>query len=190
MPKEGSLVSAYLFLNVPLLIAVYLGFLLFIRPPKKVLLISLLGGVVPAAVNLLFDIAAYYAHWWNYYTTLKELTFHVPLPFYLSPLLVYGSLAYLLIWRFWRGRGHWLALLLLVGVPLFCIARDLYGGFTHIAYQEWENPLLATLMTILMWAIGFFAGFGLFWRTAKDIEPSQHSQTVEDEGAGQTSHVG
>src|SRR5690242_14073214 len=118
MPKlilsDLSLVGAFLFLTVPLLIVVYLGFLLFIRPSKKVLLTSLLGGVVLAIVNLLVDIAAYYAHWWHY--TLTELILHIPLPFYLSPFLIFGSLAYLLIWRFWHGRWRWLALTLLIGV--------------------------------------------------------------------------
>src|SRR2546429_5273857 len=106
-----SMVGAFLFLNLPLLLVIYLGFLLFIRPPKKVLFASLLGGVIMGLANLLVDIAAYYAHWWHY--TLKELDLHVPLPFYISPALVFGSLTYLLIWRFGRGRSRWFTLLLL-----------------------------------------------------------------------------
>ena len=111
----ASTVGAFLFLTVPLLLIIYLGFLLFIRPPKKVLLASLLGGIIVGLVNLLVDIAAYYAHWWYY--NLKELTLHVPLPFYISPALIFGSLAYLLIWRFKHGRSRWFSWLLLIGVP-------------------------------------------------------------------------
>jgi hypothetical protein len=168
LPTEST-VGAFLFLTVPLLLIIYLGFLLFIRPPKKVLLASLLGGIIVGLVNLLVDSAAYYAHWWYY--NLKELVLHVPLPFYISPALIFGSLTYLLIWRFKHGQSRWLSLLLLIGVPLFCIVRDVWGGLTHTAYQEWGNGLIATLATIVMWIVAFYAGFWLFWRTAAHIEP-------------------
>ncbi len=184
--SDLSLVGAFLFLTVPLLIVIYLGFLLFIRPSKKVLLTSWLGGVVLAIVNLLVDIAAYYAHWWHY--TLTELILHVPLPFYLSPFLIFGSLAYLLIWRFWHGRWRWLALTLLIGVPLFCVARDLLFGLSHTAYREWDNALLASLATIVMWPLGFYGGFLLFWRVAKDIEPQP--QSGEEETSEQAHRAG
>jgi hypothetical protein len=174
LPTEST-VGAFLFLTVPLLLIIYLGFLLFIRPPKKVLLASLLGGIVMGLVNLLVDSVAYYANWWHY--TLKELVLHVPLPFYLSPALIFGSLTYLLIWHFKHGRSRWLSLLLLIGVPLFCIVRDVWGGLTHAAYQEWGNGLVATLATIIMWLVAFYVGFWLFWRTAVHIEP----KIVQDE---------
>ncbi len=167
---EQSTVGAFLFLTVPLLLIIYLGFLLFIRPPKKVLLASLLGGIIVGLVNLLVDIIAYYAHWWYYYK-LQGLILHVPLPYYISPALIFGSLTYLLIWRFGHGRSHWFARLLFIGVPLFCIARDILGGLTHTADQEWQNAVVATLVTIVMWIVAFYAGFWLFWRTAAHIEP-------------------
>ncbi len=157
-------VGIYLALVVPVLIVFYLAFLLFIRPPRKVLLASLLGGVVQGIVNILIDIVAYYAHWWHY--TLRELILHVPLPFYISTMLVFGSLAYLLIWRFWPSRARWFSLLLLFGVPLFCILRDINGGLAQTSYQTWENIPLAIVATIGMWVVGFYAGFGLFWPTA------------------------
>ncbi|HEX3643214.1 MAG TPA: hypothetical protein VHV10_18150 [Ktedonobacteraceae bacterium] len=178
-PTEST-VGAFLFLTVPLLLVIYLGFLLVIRPPKKVLFASLLGGIIVGLVNLLVDIAAYYAHWWHY--TLKELVLHVPVPFYISPALIFGSLTYLLIWRFLRGRSRWFALLLLIGVPLFCIARDVSGGLTHTAYQEWENGPVATLVTIVMWIVAFYAGFGLFWRITAHIDP----EVVQDESGEPT----
>jgi hypothetical protein len=60
---------------------------------------------------------------------------------------------------------------------LFCIVRDVSGGLTHTAYQEWENGPTATLVTIVMWVVAFYAGFGLFWHTAAHIEP----EIVQDE---------
>lgn len=182
LPTEST-VGAFLFLTVPLLLVIYLGFLLFIRPPKKVLFASLLGGIIVGLVNLLVDIAAYYAHWWYY--TLKELVLHVPAPFYISPALVFGSLTYLLIWRFGRGQSRWFGLLLLIGVPLFCIVRDILGGLTHTAYQEWENGPIAMLATIVMWVVAFYGGVWLFWRMAGQIEV----EIVQDESARPAEHL-
>ncbi len=174
LPRQST-VGAFLLLAVPLLLVIYLGFLLFIRPPKRVLLASLLGGIIVGLVNMLVDMAAYYAHWWYY--NLQELILHVPLPFYISPVLIFGSLAYLLIWRFGHGRSRWFSFLLLIGVPLFCIVRDILGGLTHTADQEWQNGPVDTLVTIVMWVVAFYGGFWLFWRMAGHIRPD----IVQDE---------
>src|SRR6266581_2151597 len=132
---------------VPFVIIVYFAFVLFLHPPKAVILASLVGGLVMAVINALADLLAYYASWWHY--TASGLILQLPLPFYLTPLLIYGGLVYLLIWRLW-GRGQaqgpypsaspplvptrgmsrearwrWLALVLLIGVPLLGFARDL-----------------------------------------------------------------
>jgi hypothetical protein len=45
LPRQST-VGAFLFLAVPLLLVIYLGSLLFIRSPKRVLLASLLGGII------------------------------------------------------------------------------------------------------------------------------------------------
>ena len=168
-----SLVGAYLFLTVPLLIIVYGAFCIVIRPARKVWLASLAGGLLLVIINLLVDILAYYAHWWHY--ALSELILHVPLPFYISPFLIFGSLAYLLIWRFWFSRARWLSYIFLIGVPLFCILRDVSNGF-QAGYQQWDNPVMATIVTIVMWLVGFLGGFGIFWRVASTIKP----QTAEN----------
>src|SRR5438067_10154114 len=102
---------------VPFVIIVYFVFVLFLHPPKAVILASLAGGLVMAVINALADLLAYYASWWHY--TASGLILQLPLPFYLTPMLIYGAIVYLLIWRFWNGRFRWFALLLLVAVPLF-----------------------------------------------------------------------
>ncbi|HEY6405859.1 MAG TPA: hypothetical protein VIY29_00170, partial [Ktedonobacteraceae bacterium] len=101
-------IQAFATLVIPFIIVVYLAALLFIRPTRTALLASLLGGLTMGVINILFDLLAYYAHWWHY--TLNGLILHLPLPFYITPILIYGSIVYLLIWRFWQGRGHWFAL--------------------------------------------------------------------------------
>src|SRR5437588_5190755 len=110
-------IEAFAALVIPFIIVVYLGVLLFIRPPRTVLLASLLGGLTMGVLNALFDLLAYYAHFWHY--TLNGLILHLPLPFYITPILTYGSIVYLLICRFWYWRWNWVALVFLFFVPIF-----------------------------------------------------------------------
>ncbi|MBE3561979.1 MAG: hypothetical protein IMW89_22565, partial [Ktedonobacteraceae bacterium] len=143
----------------------------------SVVLASWLGGLIVALINIAFDLAAYYAHWWHY--SLDGLILHLPLPFYITSFLVFGSLVFLLIWRFWRAR-RWLALLLLIGVPLFGIARDSYGGLSQRAYTQWENIPLALLMTIIMWLVMFYAGFLVFKRLAPERPAEEAGSRTPD----------
>ena len=163
-------VVAFLTLVVPVLIVFYMAFLLFIRPPRPVLLASLLGGVITGLINLLVDLLAYYAHWWHYVP--GEVILHVPLPFYISSVLTFGSLAYLLIWRFWYGHTRWFSYLLLAGVPLFCIVRDIIGHRNPSSDVTLENATIAPFVIAGMWLIAFFAGFLLFWRLGSSCRPA------------------
>ena len=156
-------VLAFATLVIPFILVVYLGVLLFIRPPRQVLIASLLGGLSMAIINMVFDELAYYASWWHY--TLNGLILHLPLPFYITPLLVYGSIAYLLIGRFWSRRGHWFALLLLIGIPLFRAATDIIGALLHTGYTQFDS-ILAGPLTLVMWLLMFYTGFWLFCRLA------------------------
>src|ERR1700687_1771062 len=112
---------------VPFIIIVYAIFVLFIHPTRAALLASLAGGLVMALINALIDLLAYYASWWHYIAS--GLIWRLPLPFYLTPMLVYGAVVYMLIWRFSQGTQQqsrrWLAWFLLIGVPLIGFGRDL-----------------------------------------------------------------
>ena len=153
-------IEAFATLTIPFIVVVYLGVLLFIRPTKLVLQASLLGGLVMGLLNMAFDLLAYYAHWWHY--TPNGLILHLPLPFYITPVLVYGSIAFLLIWRFWNGRYHWLSLLLLIGIPLFRAATDVIGtAVTHSGYTQYDS-LLGGPMNVIMWLVMFYTGFFVF----------------------------
>ena len=81
-------IQAYATLVIPFIIVVYLAVLLFMRPARIVLLASLLGGLTMGIINMLVDLIAYFAHWWHY--TLNGLILHLPLPFYITPILIYG----------------------------------------------------------------------------------------------------
>ncbi len=157
-------IQAFAALVIPFIIVVYLGVLLFIHPTKPVLLGSLLAGLVMGAINILFDLLAYNAHWWHY--TLNGLILHLPLPYYITPILVYGSIVYLLIWRFWQGRYHWLALLLLIAIPLFRATTDILGATLTNAGNTQYDSLLAGPMNVVMWLLMFYVGFFVFNRFA------------------------
>jgi len=167
-------IQAYATLVIPFIIVVYLAALLFIRPTRASLLASLLGGLIMGVINILFDLIAYYAHWWHY--TLNGLILHLPLPFYITPILIYGSIVYLLIWRLWRGRGHWFALLLLFGIPLFRAATDVIGAIvTQSSYTNFDS-ILAAPLDLFMWLVMFYTGFFVFTRlTSKDMKIKQGS---------------
>ena len=156
-------IQAFATLAVPFIVVIYLGVLLFVHPTKPVLLASLLGGLVMGIINIVFDLLAYYAHWWHY--TLNGLILHLPLPFYITPILIYGSVAYILIWRFWQGRLHWLSLLLLVAIPLFRAATDIIGAVTQSSNTQYDS-LLAAPMNVVMWLLMFYAGYFTFTRFA------------------------
>ena len=51
-------IEAFATLVIPFIIVVYLAVLLFIRPPRVVLLASLLGGLTMGVLNALFDLLA------------------------------------------------------------------------------------------------------------------------------------
>lgn len=153
---------------IPFVILVYLAFLLFIHPPAPVILASLLGGFTMALINALFDLLAYYIHLWHYDVT--GLVLSLPIPLYITEWLVYGGIVYLLIWRFWNGRWHWLALLFLIGVPLFSFVRDLLSsGITHTTYLVW-NTFLAAPVDFFLWLLMFYAGFFVFRQFAPSRE--------------------
>lgn len=164
----------------PFIIIVYMGFLLFNHPPKSVLGPSLIGGVVVAGVNILIDLLAYYTHVWHY--NLSNLILHLPLPFYITPLLIYGSIAYLLIWRFWQGRGSWFARLLLFGIPVLGIIKDIWGPVFGTSYIVWEgNTVLSVLFIVVMWLGGFYGGYFLFRRLAPTREEVLAEEAEEAE---------
>ncbi|HLG77072.1 MAG TPA: hypothetical protein VKX46_11705 [Ktedonobacteraceae bacterium] len=186
----------FLTFTMPFLVLFYLAALLFLRPTRTAWLASLLGGVVVGVFNIGFDILAYFLHWWHYTFTAANLhgtpvylvpvigllnwgerALHINLPFYLSPILIYGSLAYLFIWRFWRGRQHWLAIFFLIGVPLFCIVRDVVGGVYNTSYQIWDNVPGAIVGTVMLWIVAFAAGLAVFWRlTPRRAEAADHTE--------------
>ncbi len=148
---------------VPFIIIVYLAFLLFLRPPGEVILASLLGGLTMGIINVLFDLMAHYASIWHY--TASGLVLQLPLPLYVTPILIFGGVVYLLIWRTWHTRGHWFAILLLVGVPLFGFARDYFAATTRSSYVVWDSPF-AWVVNLLMWLLMFYAGYVVFRRLA------------------------
>lgn len=149
---------------VPFIGVVYLIALAFLHSQIPLIIVSLLGGLVTALINVAVDLLAFNLHWWHY--TATGLILHLPLPFYTTQWLVYGSIVFLLIRKFWKTSRHWLALLLLIGAPLFGFALDIVGVvITKSSYQMWDSPL-AGLLDCLLWLVMFYGGFLVFWSLA------------------------
>src|SRR5229473_7939343 len=149
---------------VPFVIIVYAIFVLFIRPTRAVWLASLAGGLVMALINALIDLLAYYASWWHY--TASGLILRLPLPFYLTPMLIYGGVVYMLIWRFSLGpqqrSRRWLVWIFLIGVPLIGFGRDLLDVVvTNSSYLVWDSALAGPIDFVL-WLGMFYAGYAVF----------------------------
>jgi hypothetical protein len=149
-----------------------------------------------AILNALGDLLAYYASWWHY--AASGLVLELPLPFYLTPLFIFGGLAYVLIWRFslgrkqrvesasrdgtgqsedngWRpqdrGSSSILALVLLIGVPLLGFARDLLNAeITHSSFLVWDSALAGPIDFVL-WVVMYYAGYSVFRRM---LSPEQY----------------
>ncbi|HLX57522.1 MAG TPA: hypothetical protein VKR83_10885 [Ktedonobacteraceae bacterium] len=155
---------------VPFVIIVYAIFLLFIHPTRAVLLASLAGGLVMAVINALVDLLAYYASWWHY--AASGLILHLPLPFYLTPLLIYGGAVYLLTWRFQQRQARWLVIAFLICVPLIGFGRDLLDTqATQSGYLVW-NSALAGPIDFVLWLVMFFAGYAVFRALAPGRQPA------------------
>ena len=153
----------YLLHVVPFIVIVYLAFLLFMRPPGEVILASLAGGLTMGVINALFDLIAHYVSIWHY--TASGLILQLPLPLYITPILIFGGIVYLLIWRFWHTRAHWFAILLLVGVPIFGFVRDFFTAITRSSYVIWDSAF-AWPLDLIMWLAMFCAGYFVFRRLA------------------------
>ncbi len=170
---------------IPFILIVYFIFLLFLHPPKEVLLASLLGGLTMGIINALVDLLAYSAHWWHY--NASGLVLHLPLPLYITPILVFGGIPYLLMWRFWGTRSHWFVLVLLFGTPVVGFARDLLSASSpSSSYLQWDS-FLAGPLDFLLWLVMFFAGFFVFRRIAIGLmKPVTQRDTVHEQPQGPT----
>nr|BBH94499.1 hypothetical protein KTA_26980 [Thermogemmatispora argillosa] len=151
---------AYLVLDVPFILVVYLAVLLFVRPGRVPALAALLGGLAMAVINMLADLLAYYLHLWHY--TLSGLVLHLPLPFYIPDVFIYGGIGYLAIWILWqRSRWQWAAIGLLVAIPLVRMLFDYARAATASGYIVWDSPL-ASFVDLIQYLIAFYLGYLLF----------------------------
>src|SRR5258708_39807670 len=132
-------------------------FVLFMRSRVKGMGATLAGGLVMAMLNMVGDLAAIHTSLWYY--SASGLVAQLPLPFYITPLCITGALAYLLVWRFWRGPYHWLALLFLAGVPIFGFLANLWQGAlaTSNSFLIWHSQF-AWAADLVLWLLMVFRG--------------------------------
>ncbi len=164
----------YALFVIPVMLIVYGTFVLFMHPPVKVIGASLLGGLVMALLNMAGDLIAIHTSQWSYHAS--GLVGQLPLPLYTTSLFITGGLAYLLIWRFWRSAYHWLALLLLVGVPVLGYLRDYLQAGAPGSMLVWDGRL-AWAGDLVLWLVMFFAGYFVF----RALAPSRQAEAARSE---------
>lgn len=165
----------YALFVIPVVLIFYGSFILFMHPPVSVIRASLLGGTVMALLNIAGDILAVHTAQWSYHAS--GLIGQLPLPLYTTSLFITGGLAYICIWRFWRSAYHWLALLLLAGVPVLGYLRDLWQASLATSMLNWSGPL-AWAADLLLWPTMFFSGYLVF-----------HALAPARQETGQNAHV-
>jgi hypothetical protein len=152
----------------------YAALALWIRPPWKIIGLSLATGFVMGSLNLLGDMLAYSQGWWHYPFTTAS---HAPLTWYLGTLLFYGAGVIGLVgwWarKRFRMRG---GVILLVAFPLWGLLRDFGGSALYNQTQTmiiWGKGFVPVLADFLLWgcagAAGFFTLYGLEKWFAKSV---------------------
>jgi hypothetical protein len=162
---------------IPIMLVVYGIFVLFMHPPLKAIGASLAGGVVMALLNIVGDIIAIHSSLWYY--KASGLIDQLPLPIYTTQIFILGGLAYLLIWRLWRGPNHWLALVLLYGMPILGVLKDLWQGefLPGVSMLIWRSPL-AWLADLILWIVMYYAGYLVLRKLAPASPHETAAQTV------------
>ncbi len=161
---------------VPVVVITYGIFVLFLHPPFRVIAATLVGGLVMAVLNMLGDLGAIHASLWYY--NASGLVGHLPLPFYTTQVFILGGLAYLLIWRLWRGPNHWFALTLLIGVPILGLLRDFWQTQLAAAnsFLLWKSSL-AWEADLVLWPVMFFSGYLIFRAIAPAYQAGVRSES-------------
>lgn len=167
----------YLVYVVPAVIVFYGAFVLFMRPPIKVISATLTGGLVMALLNMLGDSVAIHTSLWYY--NASGLIAQLPLPLYTTSWLIFGGLAYLLTWRYWHSTKRWATVLILSCVPLFGFLRDCWQtNVTRDGFLTWRSPLAAPV-DLIFWLLMFFAGYLVF----RALAPAWQSEITHGEAS-------
>jgi hypothetical protein len=155
----------------------YAGLALWIRPPWKVIGLSLVTGIIMGSLNMLGDMLAYSQSWWHYPFTTAN---HAPLTFYLATALFYGAgIMGLVGWWARRRFGMGGGVVLMVIFPLWGALRDFGGSALYNQTQTmivWGEGFMPGAADFLLWAsagaAGFFTMVGLEKWSAKRQERS------------------
>jgi hypothetical protein len=164
-------VQLYVLIFPPIL---YTALTVWIRPPWKIIGLSLVTGIVMSSINLVGDMLAFHQGWWHYPFTTAS---HAPLTWYLGTLLFYGAGVIGLVGWWVRKRFGWRGgVILLVAFPLWGILRDFGGSALYNQTQTmivWGNGFVPIMADFLLWgfagAAGFFTMVGLEKWSAKSL---------------------
>jgi hypothetical protein len=124
-----------------------------IKPPKKILLLTLKLCWITYALCFLFDVIGTHYGFWHY--TMDHLIFGLPLDIYLTISLVYGGALLLLYWWLRSYHTKWVTLFIII-LPFYGLLRDYLGQkATGSTFLVWDNPY--------WWIPDFFAYAIALW---------------------------
>ena len=137
----------------------------FIRPPIKIILFALIGGVAFAMLNNVSDIVGYWANWWRF-PFLSDR--YPPLAFYLPALFFYGAgMAGLIGWWLRQKFGSRSAIIFLPLVAVFVglvrpIVEWIVKSGTIMAVKNDFVPYLALYLDcLLLSSVAYLVVLGL-----------------------------
>jgi hypothetical protein len=149
---------------IPLIVFVVIAVL--IRPPGRVIWLSLLAGLVTAGVNMLADALASHFGWWAFPGSTAVGGIGQP-SIYLVAWLLYGAGIACLVIGWWVRRKYgWKGVaFFLVALPFFVVLRDFSEAHlptvsTMVVWGAGLGPWVADFFT---WGIAFSAGCCAFY---------------------------
>jgi hypothetical protein len=143
-----------------------------VKPPPEVWEREFAIGWVAGIINLAADAVAGPAGFWHY--TMPGLVLGLPLDFYITVSLIYGSAVLLAYWWL-RGKNPRYALILAAVLPLYGLARDTLGtAIVGNLFLTWDSPY--------WWAADIAAWAAGLWTTLFVFEMSLRRSKFRTEG--------
>jgi hypothetical protein len=138
---------------------------LFVRPPMKIVVFALIGGVVFAALNMVSDMIAYWADWWRFPFVQDR---YPSLMFYIPALFFYGAgVAGLIGWWLRNKFGNRSAIIFLplvaalVGLVRPIVEWIVKSGTIMVLRNDVVSYLALYLDCLLLSAVAYLVVLGL-----------------------------
>ena len=137
-----------------------------IRPPKRILFLTLKLCWVAGMLNLLWDIIGTHYRFWHF--TMDHLLFGVPLDLYVTVSLVYGGALLLVYWWLRTEHSAWVPIFVAI-LPFNGVLRDYLGQkATGTTFLVWDNSRW-WIPDFFAWATGLWSLIFIFDKSTRGL---------------------